>query len=178
MGDIQRGVQAFERLLKADEGVKTGTCKKCGGGGHLTFECRNMFKLEDNTPKPKKSSRFGFIKSRLGSTSASPSPASDKAEASPARIANVDGADPGQTHDRDRTRPPAASLDLDHVRHPLVDATIVDPGIVQRIDEAVMIVAAVVQFDEQEQEQEQEQKQKQGQEQGLEQRSEQKPKLE
>ncbi|KAG0255796.1 hypothetical protein DFQ27_006068 [Actinomortierella ambigua] len=82
MSDIQKGVQAFERLLKTDEGVKTGTCRKCGGGGHLTFECRNMFKLDDKAKKPKRASRFGFIKGRLGSAAGSPtSQTLDKPEA-------------------------------------------------------------------------------------------------
>ncbi|KAF9161871.1 hypothetical protein DFQ26_004060 [Actinomortierella ambigua] len=89
MSDIQKGVQAFERLLKTDEGVKTGTCRKCGGGGHLTFECRNMFKLDDKAKKPKRASRFGFIKGRLGSAAGSPtSQTLDKPEtaASPIQI--------------------------------------------------------------------------------------------
>ncbi|KAF8936242.1 hypothetical protein BGZ58_004412 [Dissophora ornata] len=75
MSDFQRGLQAFERLVKSDEGIRAGSCRKCGGSGHLTYECRNLIKLDGPTQKPKSSSRFGFLKKQLGSAgSASPSP--------------------------------------------------------------------------------------------------------
>ncbi|KAF9271595.1 hypothetical protein BGZ68_003326 [Mortierella alpina] len=76
MSDFQRGLQAFERLVKSDEGIRAGSCRKCGGSGHLTFECRNLIKLDDPAPKPKSTSRFGFLKKQVpgsGSTSASSS---------------------------------------------------------------------------------------------------------
>ncbi|KAG9323683.1 hypothetical protein KVV02_008101 [Mortierella alpina] len=74
MSDFQRGLQAFERLVKSDEGIRAGSCRKCGGSGHLTFECRNLIKLDDPAPKPKSTSRFGFLKKQApGSASASPS---------------------------------------------------------------------------------------------------------
>ncbi|KAG0257406.1 hypothetical protein BG011_003965 [Mortierella polycephala] len=60
MSDFQRGLQAFERLVKSDEGVRAGSCKKCGGSGHLTFECRNLIKLDEPAQKPKSNSRFGL----------------------------------------------------------------------------------------------------------------------
>ncbi|PVU93815.1 hypothetical protein BB561_003018 [Smittium simulii] len=45
-----KGIEAFEKLLKGrDEVIQRGTCKKCGGIGHLTFECRNMIKIISNT---------------------------------------------------------------------------------------------------------------------------------
>ncbi|KAJ1657822.1 hypothetical protein IWQ61_002850 [Dispira simplex] len=50
--DPSRGLEAFERLVKssdAAEALKRGTCRKCGGAGHLTFECRNFIELP---PKP------------------------------------------------------------------------------------------------------------------------------
>lgn len=31
MSEFMRGLQAFERLVKSDEGVRTGSCGKCGG---------------------------------------------------------------------------------------------------------------------------------------------------
>lgn len=33
-----------EAKVKRDVGAR-GTCKKCGGDGHLTFQCRNFLKL-------------------------------------------------------------------------------------------------------------------------------------
>ncbi|KAF9303026.1 hypothetical protein BGZ74_004481 [Mortierella antarctica] len=77
MSEFQRGLQAFERLIKSDDGVRAGSCRKCGGGGHLTFECRNLIKLDEPAAKPKSSSRFGFLKKQLGATgSGSSSPGS------------------------------------------------------------------------------------------------------
>ncbi|KAF9363004.1 hypothetical protein BGX34_005076 [Mortierella sp. NVP85] len=79
MSDPQRGLEAFERLAKADEGVRAGSCRKCGGSGHLTFECRNFIKLDhmpEDKPKSGISSRFGFLKKQLGSSPASGSGAS------------------------------------------------------------------------------------------------------
>ncbi|KAG0019508.1 hypothetical protein BGZ80_005716, partial [Entomortierella chlamydospora] len=73
MSDFQRGLQAFERLVKSDEGVRTGSCRKCGGSGHLTFECRNFVKLDGPSSKPKTNSRFGFLKKQLGTTPSPPS---------------------------------------------------------------------------------------------------------
>ncbi|KAG0349263.1 hypothetical protein BG004_000043 [Podila humilis] len=70
MSEFQRGLQAFERLIKSDDGVRAGSCRKCGGGGHLTFECRNTIKLDEPMSKPKTSSRFGFLRSKLGTTKA------------------------------------------------------------------------------------------------------------
>ncbi|KAF9413757.1 hypothetical protein BGZ94_000629 [Podila epigama] len=86
MSDFQRGLQAFERLIKSDDGIKTGSCRKCGGGGHLTFECRNLLKLDETVSKPKPS-RFGFLRKQLSSAgsasgSASPSPATEQQSAS------------------------------------------------------------------------------------------------
>ncbi|KAF9927837.1 hypothetical protein FBU30_002840 [Linnemannia zychae] len=72
MSEFMRGLQAFERLVKSDEGVRTGSCGKCGGSGHLTYECRNMIKLDTPTAKPKSSSRFGFLKKQLPSNASSP----------------------------------------------------------------------------------------------------------
>ncbi|KAG0306325.1 hypothetical protein BGZ98_002619, partial [Dissophora globulifera] len=66
MSDFQRGLQAFERLVKSDEGVRAGSCRKCGGSGHLTFECRNLIKLDGPAQKPKSNSRFGFLKKQPG----------------------------------------------------------------------------------------------------------------
>ncbi|KAG0211503.1 hypothetical protein BGX33_004282 [Mortierella sp. NVP41] len=73
MSDFMRGLQAFERLVKSDEGVRTGSCGKCGGSGHLTYECRNMIKLDTPAAKPKASSRFGFLRKQLPATAGSPS---------------------------------------------------------------------------------------------------------
>ncbi|KAF9147396.1 hypothetical protein BGX20_006657 [Mortierella sp. AD010] len=86
MSDFQRGLQAFERLVKSDEGVRTGSCRKCGGSGHLTFECRNFVKLDGPSSKPKANSRFGFLKKQLGVT---PSPPSGSGTETP----SVDAAD-------------------------------------------------------------------------------------
>ncbi|KAF9936543.1 hypothetical protein BGZ65_002301, partial [Modicella reniformis] len=78
MSDFQRGLQAFERLVKSDEGVRAGSCRKCGGSGHLTYECRNNIKLDQMPAEKSKSSmssRFGFLKKQFGSASStSPSP--------------------------------------------------------------------------------------------------------
>ncbi|KAJ2822450.1 hypothetical protein GGI24_003941, partial [Coemansia furcata] len=42
-----RGVEAFERLVRGDDtAVVRGGCKKCGGMGHLTYECKNNIKVE------------------------------------------------------------------------------------------------------------------------------------
>lgn len=37
----------------------------------MTFECRNLIKLDDPTPKKKPSSRFGFLQAQLPATSGS-----------------------------------------------------------------------------------------------------------
>ncbi|KAG0322398.1 hypothetical protein BGZ97_006785 [Linnemannia gamsii] len=65
MSEFMRGLQAFERLVKSDEGVRTGSCGKCGGSGHLTYECRNMIKLDAPAAKPMVNSRFGFLRKQL-----------------------------------------------------------------------------------------------------------------
>ncbi|KAF9133696.1 hypothetical protein BGW39_009176 [Mortierella sp. 14UC] len=65
MSEFMRGLQAFERLVKSDEGVRTGSCGKCGGSGHLTYECRNLIKLDAPAAKPKANSRFGFLRKQL-----------------------------------------------------------------------------------------------------------------
>ncbi|KAJ2765854.1 hypothetical protein IWQ57_004613, partial [Coemansia nantahalensis] len=47
MADEKRGIEAFERLVHGDSaGAARGTCKKCGGLGHLTYECKNSLKVE------------------------------------------------------------------------------------------------------------------------------------
>ncbi|KAJ2743838.1 hypothetical protein GGI20_003451, partial [Coemansia sp. BCRC 34301] len=49
----QRGVDAFERLVRGDDTVIVrGACKKCGGMGHLTYECKNSIKIESKLSKP------------------------------------------------------------------------------------------------------------------------------
>jgi len=131
MSDFQRGLQAFERLVKSDEGIRAGSCRKCGGskanlqdlhpfilpsestdtsylihspaailGGHLTYECRNLIKLDEPKQKTKGSSRFGFLKKQLSvAGSASPSP-SGTAVSSPGTGAGdktASGSGPGST---------------------------------------------------------------------------------
>ncbi|PVU92337.1 hypothetical protein BB560_003200 [Smittium megazygosporum] len=50
MASDQRGIEAFEKLLKGrDELVQKGTCRKCGAIGHLTFECKNFMKLSSSS---------------------------------------------------------------------------------------------------------------------------------
>ncbi|PVU89241.1 hypothetical protein BB559_005176 [Furculomyces boomerangus] len=59
MESKEKGIEAFESLLKGrDEIVKRGACKKCGGIGHLTFECKNMIKLKTATTES--GSRIGM----------------------------------------------------------------------------------------------------------------------
>ncbi|KAG0269787.1 hypothetical protein BGZ95_001915 [Linnemannia exigua] len=91
MSEFMRGLQAFERLVKSDEGVRTGSCGKCGGSGHLTYECRNMIKLDAPAAKPKVSSRFGFLRKQLPAT-ASPT-AGSASSSSPTAAAVTGGSD-------------------------------------------------------------------------------------
>ncbi|KAJ2610578.1 hypothetical protein H4S08_003550 [Coemansia sp. RSA 1365] len=47
MEEEKRGIEAYERLVRGDNSAGTrGTCKRCGGMGHLTYECKNNLKLE------------------------------------------------------------------------------------------------------------------------------------
>ncbi|KAF9970019.1 hypothetical protein BGZ73_007404 [Actinomortierella ambigua] len=137
MSDIQRGVQAFERLLKADEGVKTGTCKKCGGGGHLTFECRNLLKLEDKAAMPKKASRFGFIKSRLANTGSPSSQHSDKAADSPVST-------PPPASGRAERSSLSPGLDLDRDPIPLFADAAIRGTVLHTSGKGVTVEAAVL----------------------------------
>ncbi|KAF9369451.1 hypothetical protein BGX21_005960 [Mortierella sp. AD011] len=119
MSDFQRGLQAFERLVKSDEGVRTGSCRKCGGSGHLTFECRNFVKLDGPSSKPKANSRFGFLKKQLGVT---PSPPSGSGTETP----SVDAADSNK-HIGEAVSAVIATVTIHH-RRPQNQKTIVDTG--------------------------------------------------
>lgn len=46
MDDKQKGIEAYERLVHGDDHTQMrGACKKCGGMGHLTYECKNNIKV-------------------------------------------------------------------------------------------------------------------------------------
>eukprot|EP00658_Telonema_sp_P-2_P070184 TRINITY_DN5977_c0_g2_i1.p1 TRINITY_DN5977_c0_g2~~TRINITY_DN5977_c0_g2_i1.p1 ORF type:complete len:166 (-),score=31.48 TRINITY_DN5977_c0_g2_i1:131-628(-) len=46
--DEFKGLLALARLTGGkNEGNEVGTCKKCGGAGHLTFQCRNHLAAQD-----------------------------------------------------------------------------------------------------------------------------------
>ncbi|KAJ2676361.1 hypothetical protein IWW42_000650 [Coemansia sp. RSA 1085] len=53
MADKKRGIKAYERLAYGKSTVSRGTCKKCGGLGHLTFECKNNLTLTTTSIKPR-----------------------------------------------------------------------------------------------------------------------------
>jgi len=42
--DNYQGLLALARLTHSNSSAVRGTCKKCGGVGHLTFQCRNHLK--------------------------------------------------------------------------------------------------------------------------------------
>ncbi|KAJ2066816.1 hypothetical protein GGI08_001684 [Coemansia sp. S2] len=61
----QRGIDAFERLVRGDDtSVVRGACKKCGGMGHLTYECKNNLKVESKL-KPSARDPFADEKAKL-----------------------------------------------------------------------------------------------------------------
>ncbi|KAJ2755038.1 hypothetical protein GGH94_000024 [Coemansia aciculifera] len=61
----QRGIDAFERLVRGDDtSVVRGACKKCGGMGHLTYECKNNIKVESKL-KPSARDPFADEKAKL-----------------------------------------------------------------------------------------------------------------
>ncbi|KAJ2374025.1 hypothetical protein H4S02_008672, partial [Coemansia sp. RSA 2611] len=63
MSDQQRGIEAYERLAHGDAPTARGTCKKCGGLGHLTYECKNNLKLASTSTSTR--DRFADEKVRL-----------------------------------------------------------------------------------------------------------------
>ncbi|KAJ2851475.1 hypothetical protein IWW36_001114 [Coemansia brasiliensis] len=66
MSDEKRGIKAYERLAYGEDGtVSRGTCKKCGGLGHLTFECKNDIKLAAASSRQNKQDPFADEKARL-----------------------------------------------------------------------------------------------------------------
>jgi Zinc knuckle len=44
LNEQSKGLMELAKLQSAGLGVR-GTCKKCGGSGHLTFECRNSISI-------------------------------------------------------------------------------------------------------------------------------------
>ncbi|KAJ2526419.1 hypothetical protein IWW43_006373, partial [Coemansia sp. RSA 1935] len=65
MTDPNRGIQAYERLAHGDDSSSRGSCKKCGGLGHLTFECKNSLKLASTSNALNSRDPFADEKSRL-----------------------------------------------------------------------------------------------------------------
>ncbi|KAJ2798784.1 hypothetical protein H4R20_004695, partial [Coemansia guatemalensis] len=66
MEDEKRGIEAYERLVRGDNPAGTrGTCKRCGGMGHLTYECKNNLKVESKTLAGGKRDPLAEEKARL-----------------------------------------------------------------------------------------------------------------
>eukprot|EP00466_Bigelowiella_natans_P006991 jgi/Bigna1/60296/fgenesh1_kg.10_\ len=42
----KRGIELFAKLTGASSETRKGHCSKCGGDGHLAFQCRNFLQTK------------------------------------------------------------------------------------------------------------------------------------